>query len=623
MSRTLSALLCILLLLVGLFSCALAEENDALFPAKDGWLYGYIHSDGTWAIDPAFTQAYPFQESGLAPVRTRIADLFRNEESFRMINRQGETAVLLEDWSLDMEYLGVNYNIQTPIIAGNANLLVHREKPRRCAIYLSHTGQLLELTPAFLGYEPSYTSQSLARLPGEEDRRPFVLDIRQWGDRLVVNFSVKEKQLKNKRIDSEYRSLYILLDADGKKIHEGVFESPDLHDYTPAPITAPYLPVVQGETIAFIDRDGQIVADGLPLNARLTDAGDAIEIKYHKLYQLIETGEQLTYPEYAAYRAGKNPSGYAVYENGYVDAQGNPADFACLSGEEFAEPSEFTDEGVARVYLLSQESDILIDTNGENLTGESRWYFSVDSEYLQDYRPQDAFFAQPWEPASLDFECMNYLNPQGETLFPGTPLYEADPFCNGLARAVVLAESCKPLEIYLDATGKVVWAEDGREQDVQQWLDSGIVFSPDNLTLEEAKRLIAGEWGLFVSCNEGWPIQLLENGQMSQENIRWDLEAADPSIEEYEFVLVTYEDDETARREGVHFYSADSLELYDAGMCSEGYKRVPPGYCAMKEAAYADDPQEQALPQGTIRFGDTAGSLIYEGTQPPRQMEWA
>ncbi|MBR4068289.1 MAG: PQQ-binding-like beta-propeller repeat protein [Clostridia bacterium] len=617
MSRTLSALLCILLLLAGLFSCALAEENDALFPAKEGWLYGYIHSDGTWAISPAFTRAYPFQESGLAPVRTRIADLFSNDEPFRMINRQGETAVLLEDWRLEMEYLGVNANRQTPIIAGNANLLVHRENHRRHAIYLSHTGELLELTPAFLGYEPPYTSQSLARLPGEEDDRPFVLDIRQWGDRLVVNIWVEEKQLDRKQIDSESRRLYILLDADGKKIHEGVFESPDLVDYTPVPITAPYLPIVQGESIAFIDRDGQIVAEGLPLNARLTDEGDALDIEYHKLYQLIETGEQLTYPEYAAYRAGKNPSGYAVYENGYVDAQGKPADFAALAGEDPEEVSEFSAEGVAWVQRWDDGSHFLMDTDGNNLTGEALWNLTIDDDYSTEIHPQDAFFAQPWEPASLDFEGMNYLNPQGKTLFPGAPLYEADPFCNGLARAVILAESCKPLEIYLDTTGKVVWAEDGRRQDVQQWLDSGTVFSPDNLTLEEAKHLIVGEWELFESCNESWPIQLLENGQMWQENIRWDLEAADPSIEECEFVLVIYKDDETVRRYGIHFYSADSFwRDYE-----EGYKRVPPGYCDMKEAAYADDPQEQALPQGTIHFGDTSGSPIYEGTQPPRQME--
>ena len=101
MSRILS-LLCVLLLCIGLFSCALAEQNEALFPAKDGWLYGYICQDGAWAIAPAFTRAYPFQESGLAPVRTELANLFSNDESFRMVNQQGETAVLLEDWKLDM-----------------------------------------------------------------------------------------------------------------------------------------------------------------------------------------------------------------------------------------------------------------------------------------------------------------------------------------------------------------------------------------------------------------------------------------------------------------------------------------------------------------------------------------
>lgn len=619
MSRTLSAMLCILLLMASLFSFALAEENDALSPAKDGWLYGYIHSDGTWAISPAFTRAYPFQESGLAPVHTQIADLFSNDEPFRMVNRQGETVVLLEDWRLDMEYLGVNYNIQTPITAGNANLLVHREDHRHHALYLSHTGQLLELTPAFLGYEPPYTSQSLARLPGEEDSQPFVRNIRQWGDRLVVNFSVKEKQLTYKGIDSEYRYLYILLGSDGKKIHEGVFESPDLDDYTPAPITAPYLPVVQGETIAFIDRDGQIVADGLPQGARLTDAGDAIQVKYHKLYQLIETGKQLTYLEYAAYRAGKNPSGYAVYENGYVDAQGKPADFAALAGKDSAEPSEFTKEGVAWIQRWENGSYFLIDTNGNNLTGESRWNFTLADEYSQDSRPQDSFFSQPWEPASLDFEGMNYLNSQGKTLFPGTPLYEADPFCNGLARAVILAESCKPLEIYLDTTGKVVWAEDGRRQDVQQWLDSGTVFSPDSLTLEEAKRLIVGEWELFASCNEGWPIRLLKDGQLPQENACWRLEQTD--YEEFEFELVICEGEEVAKRYGIHFHSADSFWLYDEDMHGEGYKRVPLGYCAMKDAAYANKPQEQPLPQGDISFGDTAGSPVYEEAKPQGQME--
>ena len=380
MSRISSWFLWVALVLMGLFSWANAEET--LFPAKEGWSYGYIRSDGSWAIPPTFTRAYPFQESGLAPVRTEMADLFSIDEPFRMVNRKGETAVLLEDWLLDMEYLGVNNNRQTPIIAGNANQLVHRENHRRHALYLSHTGQLLELTPSFLGYEPPYTSQSLARLPGEEDSQPFVRDIRLWGDRLVVNFFVEEKQLSDKGIESDHRYLYILLDSDGKKIHEGVFEAPDYEDYSPTPITAPYLPVVQGETIAFIDMDGQVVAAGLPDGSALTAAGDAIEIEYHRLYQLIETGERLTYQEYAAYRAGKNPSGYAVYENGYVDAQGNPVTFACLAGKDDAEPVEFTRDGVAWVYLWSQEGYLLMDANGNNLTGEPQMYFAHADSYL-------------------------------------------------------------------------------------------------------------------------------------------------------------------------------------------------------------------------------------------------
>lgn len=365
MSRTLSVMLCILFLIVGLFACTFAEENETLFPAKEGWLYGYIRSDGTWAIPPAFTRAYPFQESGLAPVRTQMASLFSNKESFRMVNRQGETVEFLEDWRLDMVYLGVNGNIQTPMIAGNANLLVHEENPRRSALFLSHTGQLLELTPAFLGYEPPSISPSFADLPDKEENQLGVMDIRLWKDRLVVNLWVKEKQLKNGIADRKYRSLYVLLDLDGKKIHEGIFESLYLEDYSPTPITVPYLPVLQGETIAFIDHDGQVIVDGLPSGSRLTDAGDAIQIKYHELYQLIETGEQLTYLEYAAYCAGKNASGYAVYHDGYVDAQGNPAEFAALAGKDSAELSEFTQEGVAWVHRWQNGSYFLMDTNGK------------------------------------------------------------------------------------------------------------------------------------------------------------------------------------------------------------------------------------------------------------------
>lgn len=618
MTKAVFCILVSLALCICAFSCVLAEENQSLFPAKEGWYYGYIHQDGSWAIMPdSFTRAYPFQESGLAPVRVEIADLYSNDEPFRMVNRQGETAVFLEEWTLGMEYIGAFYNLQTPVLAGNANILRLRADNQRYALYLSHTGKLIELTPEFLGYTPSFESASLGRIDDDSifESEPGGFMIYQWQDRLLLRFWVDENRLEGGKIKSDLVPMFVILDKDGNKIHEGIFRENAEYfpDYDPRPIQESYLPVLQEDGVAFVNMDGKIVLSGLPASAVLTPAGDAADLSDGSCFRLMETGEELTPLEYAKHCAAKNPSGLAVYESGYINADGEKMDWPAIAYTDLI-PYEFTDAGVAWVYRHSKHGYYLIDSKGDILVSEPREYFWHYMGLEWEAQPADCFI-QGWEPVSMDFGKKNYMNCNGELLFPGAPFEETDPFQGGLARAVFWTEGCRPTEIYINESGKVVWAEGGQAEKIQQWLDNDVSFSMQKLTLEETAQLLIGDWELIVTANDGYAESFREDGRCRDGGYLWKLEENHDSDMECDFLLTIYEEgtEKIVLQKGIRFDSTDYFLLYSVdGYGCEGYQRVAPGYCRKKGTDYYEP---YTVPERKVPYEDDFFGSVEESVQ--------
>lgn len=566
----------LILLLIVFASCSIAEDSLQLFPAKEGWLYGYIHKDGSWAIPPEqFTKAYPFQESGLAPVRTELVNLWFNKEPFKMIDMEGNVVVFLEDWALDMAYLGQNYNVQTPIFSGNANILTNRNVSLRSGLYMSNTGQLIELTPEWLGLPSSPDSNATAdNLGGIPNYFPYCFFVNQWQDKYLLSFTYEDR-------NNDYIHAFVILDQNGYKIHDGVFERIlSAIDFCPEPITEPYCEIIQEDGLAYITPDAEIVVSGLPEDSWLTNACDAVFISDSDEYFLLETGETTDALGYALYRAAKNPCGLAVYGNGYINSRGEIMEWPILSVNEDNIPYEYNNEGVAWLDTFS-DGFFLIDTEGNPITEEPVY----DNYGIETFAAEKSHcFSEGWEVITRREKnghapYMNYVNMNGDFLFQRDCLFEAYSFSGGLARVVVLTKDWTPVEAYIDTEGNVIWAENGRQAELQHLLHSEEKVSLANHTTESITQMIAGEWEAFNTCNESaGPMQLKTDSGTDNADVFWRVEIDDSPENEYDFVLVFEWKDGTAYRYGIRFVSANELIIYNDYCCDETYLRVAPGY---------------------------------------------
>ena len=162
---------------------------------------------------------------------------------------------------------------------------------------------------------------------------------------------------------------------------------------------------------------------------------------------------------------------------------------------------------------------------------------------------------------------------------------DAEPFRNGAAHIKIMDDNYALLDPYLDAEGRIIWAENGKKETVQHRLDEGILYNIEDMSLEEARQALVGEWdgggGEYLhfqtffdddgTCGGAFETQqwtLLEN--------TWGEDAFDGDP----FVLVYGEQDISGKPEngaGIWFYNRDFFMVDD----DEGrgfISRVSPGY---------------------------------------------
>ena len=181
------------LILAVLFCVYAAAEEDPLFIAQEGGKQGFINKAGEWVIQPEYTRVWPFTDAGYAAVETEKPPLI---SSFRLIDRQGNVLADLPDWQLDTYETDLYMERQNAV--SNAFVLLTKEPgDYRYALYFADTGAMIELDEAFLGKAEA-----------------FGYGLMEDGDNLVLCFICRE---------FPYDHGYIIMDRQGKKLHEGYY----------------------------------------------------------------------------------------------------------------------------------------------------------------------------------------------------------------------------------------------------------------------------------------------------------------------------------------------------------------------------------------------------------------
>ncbi|MBO5502132.1 MAG: hypothetical protein J6A48_08935, partial [Clostridia bacterium] len=185
------------------------------------------------------------------------------------------------------------------------------------------------------------------------------------------------------------------------------------------------------------------------------------------------------------------------------------------------------------------------------------------------------------------FAGCNYLNAQGELMFPACNLRWADPFFEGRALVRVMLPDYSLVYAHINPTGKVVWAEDGVDvAALQAQLDQGICPDPADMTAEEVMEMLVGEWsstggGEFlgeIRNADGWgTVPLTLDGT-------WRVRKAEPGeryYNIYDFVFVEVSTDEDGCEEtyemGLDVHHRDAFGLFH-GDGGSGYARYQTRY---------------------------------------------
>lgn len=206
-------------------------------------------------------------------------------------------------------------------------------------------------------------------------------------------------------------------------------------------------------------------------------------------YCLVD-GTQLTRTEMYARFAAQSPWGVYPYDNiegasYYVDTNGDKV--KALGTWTVADP--FHEKyGVAWVVPVNDFFFIgpvsLLGVDGHIISeGWEPRYFMNDFDFYEGLFP-----------ISQDGTYGNYIRPDGSLLYEGFPFQYVANFSNGLASVIFMGSDYALYNAYIAPDGSVVWAEDGQEEWLTQRLDDGIFPRISDITIEDASRMLQGNW---------------------------------------------------------------------------------------------------------------------------------
>ena len=603
-------LLLIVVLLVILCSCAAAEE-DPLFIVQEGWKQGVINKAGEWVVQPIYERIWPFTDAGYAVVEPD--EVFESQEvsfynHFILVDRQGNIAAELPEWRL------YNYPAQeTQNAVGNAFVLIPMEEEDYCcALYLADTEKMIMLDREFLGCTLTPEAEEYVKQHVKWQLYPSDFILAKWSDRLVLYYEytdyVKDDS-DNQSFDTKYGSGFIILDRQGNKVHEGWFEgepkgliwlgrTQNEEQYT---IDGSCLLTNSGSKDnsenrdILIDRDGKIIMRNFLTQAYWWDEGlQAVFLGQEGAVLL--NGERITEDEYLKRRAAMNPCGIVMFGYKYYDTQGKRVEWPELGDYEAV--SDFGTDGLAWIEL--DRVSCLINKEGRIIAKDV--LPELDYKFLQQFTGyrMAAAFHDGWE-CVFDEENgkYGYINPAGELMYGGFVFDRAEPFRNGAAHVQIMDENYALLDACIDTDGRVIWAENGKKDEVQHQLDGGMLYSTENMSLEEARQALVGEWDDGGGEYIHFPMFFYEDGTGSDafETKQWTLLENTWGKDAFNgapFVLVFGETDTSEKTENgfeMWFGDRDSF-MVNSNEGTSFISRVSPGYWERRWQKYDSWSQE-------------------------------
>ena len=625
----------LMVVLLSILCTTAAVADEPLFVAKDGLKPGYINAQGEWVIEPRFNQAWPFTSAGYAAV---VEEYDKTGNTFTLIDRQGNIVTKLSEWTLNFNTKGFYGETIVPDAAGNGFVLRNKDDSDRYALFLAGTGKLIELNQEYLGFELSPgAKQNEVYFEKQEWQRtlPDYYCISEWNGRLILEFrytDFKRGGYSFNVIDVNYA--FIILDSEGNKLHDGIFRCND-EKGIPVPghysqqVTDTYM--VAGDTQNYndhlIDCDGRIILKNVDESFSFTDEYDwdeTLQAVYEGNFAmvLLPDGRKMTDIKRIEEQAPLTPCGILKHDGWYYDTQGERIKWHGASEKYYMALSAFGRDGLAWINRKPEnewdnESDdesedepedisdynvsTLIDTRGQIIL---KAVLHDDLHDLYKQNPAATPFEYGWECvySPEDGWKYGYVNPDGEMMFGGYLFDDAEPFSNGLAHARFLGDKNEMLDLYINPGGKVVWAAQGKREEVQKWLDEKARFTTKNMTVEEATRALVGEW----DCTSGgehlsYPVIFYEDGTchlgIADHMLCWKLIEntfeTDGYYKDYQVVLLlgdNPEELENANYEngyGIEFCSTEWFNLtdWDGGSTyvkentgyweSAGYQMVP------------------------------------------------
>ena len=583
-----------------LCACVTAEE-DPLFIAQEGWKQGVINKTGEWVVQPVYERIWPFTDAGYAVVepdeeyRSQEVDLYNH---FILVDRQGDIAADLPEWRL-CNFFEPNPADERVNGAGSAFVLAPMENEDGCcALYLADTGKIIMLDREFLGCALSSEAEEYVKQHKKWLLYPSNFILAEWNDRLVLYYEYTDYEIissDNQEFNELYCSGFIIMDQQGNKVHEGYFigEPDGLIPLDQREYSTERKYIIEGSCLlldyginensdhlwSLIDRNGKVILRDILSPSEWDEGLQAVSLGREGAVLL--NGEQISEDEYLKRRAALNPCGIAMVGYKYYDTQGKQVEWPELG--KYRAVSDFSTDGLAWVELDGVSS--LINMKGQIIAND---VLPVpDYMYLQQFTGyRTATFPSGCECA---FDEKNgkygYINPAGGMMYGGLVFDYAEPFRNGAAHIKIMDDNYALLDAYLDAEGRVIWAENGKKETVQHRLDEGILYNIEDMSLEEARQAMVGEWngggGEYLHFqtffdDDGTCGGVFETQQWTLLENTWGEDAFDGAP----FVLVYGEQDISGKPEngtGIWFYNRDYFMAVD----DEGTRfvsRVSPDY---------------------------------------------